>query len=229
MTKKQYLDALEKELRSRRVADVEEVLSDYEAHFARKAADGYSEEDIARKLGTPQDIADDFLPLTGAAAGTGAPKGRALTRIALCLLDLLAIPVFITLYAWAIALVAASVAVLGLGIYLALGLDMMAAIPVLTVAGGILVGVALAAAAVLMCMGALWFVRLAVQMTCAYLRWHGNRWSGRHELALPVMPQMTGKQRRVTRTIVLISLLSFILLFAAGFIVLSIQAGTPGF
>ncbi len=74
MTKKQYLDALEKELRSRRVADVEEVLSDYEAHFARKAADGYSEEDIARKLGTPQDIANDFLPLTKAAAGTGAPK-----------------------------------------------------------------------------------------------------------------------------------------------------------
>lgn len=229
MTKKQYLDALVKELRNRQVADVEEVLSDYEAHFARKAADGYTEEEIAKKLGTPAEIAEDFLPLAGTEVTVSAPKSRTLKRIALCLLDIFLIPVFLTLYAWAVAVVAASAATLALGIYLALGLDAIAAIPVLTVAGGILVGAAVAAAAVLLFMGALWFVRLAVQMTRAYRRWHGNRWLGRHELSLPVMPQLTGKTRRVTRTIVLISLLAFILLFVAGFIVLSVQAGTPAF
>ncbi|MBE0601017.1 MAG: DUF1700 domain-containing protein, partial [Firmicutes bacterium] len=228
MNKKQYLDALEKELRLQKVADVEEVLADYQAHFARKAADGYSEEEIARKLGTPQEIAEDFRPVSGAETD-GAPKGRAFTRIALCVLDLFAVPVFITLYAWAITMIAGSVAVFALGAYLALGLDLIAVIPVLTVAGGILLGAAVAAAAILLFTGAFWFFLLAGQLMRAYLRWHGNRWSGRHELSLPVVPQITGKKRRVIRTVVLVSLIAFILLFVAGFIVLSVQAGTPGF
>ncbi|HPJ02805.1 MAG TPA: DUF1700 domain-containing protein [Candidatus Limiplasma sp.] len=229
MNKKQYLDALEKELRQHQVPDVEDVLADYQAHFARKAADGYTEEEIARKLGTPREIAEDFLPLSGAAVADGAPKSRALTRIALCILDLFAFPVFVTLFAWAIGMLAGSLAVLGLGVYLALGLDLIAAIPVLTVAGGILLGVAIVAAAVLLFMGALWFMMLAGQMTRSYLRWHVNRWSGRHELSLPVMPQITGKKRRVFRRVILIALIAFILLSVAGFIVLSVQAGTPGF
>ncbi len=229
MNKKQYLDALEKELRKHQVADVEEVLSDYEAHFARKAADGYTEEGIAKKLGTPQEIAADFLPLSSAETADGPRKVSALTRIALCFADLIAVPVFLTLYAWAIAMLAGSAAVFGLGVYLALGLDLIPAIPVLTVAGGILMGVCIAAAAVLLFMGSLWFLLLAGQMTRAYLRWHGSRWFARHELSLPVTPQFAGKKRRLIRTIVLVSLIVFILVFVAGFIVLSVQACTVAF
>ena len=229
MNKKQYLDALETELRQHKVEDVEDVLADYEAHFARKASDGYTEEEIARKLGTPQEIANDFLPATGMADTGVTHQGRALTRIALCIFDLLALPVFITMFAWAVAILAGSAAVLALGVYIGLGLDLLSFIPVLTTAGGILFGAGMAAMAVLLCTGALWCWMLAVQMTRAYLRWHGNRWSGRHELSVPVMPQMTGKNRRVFRTVVLIALISMILLIAAGFIVLSVQAGTLGF
>ena len=58
-------------------------------------------------------------------------------------------------------MLAGSAAVFGLGVYLALGLDLISAIPVLTVAGGILMGVCIAAAAVLLFMGSLWFLLLA--------------------------------------------------------------------
>lgn len=229
MNQKQYLDALEKELRKHQVADVDEVLADYEAHFARKQADGYTEEEIARKLGTPQEIAADFLPELGADTADGPRKAGGMTRVALCLLDLFAVPVFITLYAWAIVMFAGSVAAFALGAYIALGLDLISVIPVLTVAGGILMGVGIAALAGLLFMGSIWFLMLAGQMTRAYLRWHGNRWFGRHELSLPLTPQITGKKRRVIRTVVLVTLIAFILLFVAGFIVLSVQAGTAGF
>ena len=229
MNKKQYLDALEKELRQSKVADVEDVLADYEAHFTRKTQDGYTEDEVARKLGTPQEIAADFLPDPGGKGGETASGSRAMRRIGLCLGDLFALPVFLILYAWAIAMLAVSAAVFALGGYICLGLNLLSFIPVLTTAGGILMGLGIVAVAVLLFAASVWFMLLAAQMTRAYMRWHGNRWFGRHELSLAMTPQMTGKKRRVLRSVVLVSLISFILLFVAGFIVLSIQAGTLGF
>lgn len=53
MTKSQFLQALETELKSRRLPDAGEILEEYEQHFAFKLADGYTEQEIARKLGSP--------------------------------------------------------------------------------------------------------------------------------------------------------------------------------
>ena len=226
MNKKQYLDALEKELLRHKVSDSGEVLADYEAHFTRKALDGYTEEEIAKRLGAPAEIAVEFLP---AAEGEGARKGLGAIRAALIAADLYVIPFFVLLFAWAAAMAACSLGVFALGGYLALGMTSISAIPVLPAAGGLLMGLSILALSVLLFMGFLWFLELAVQMTRAYRRWHGSRWNARHELPLPVMPLLTGKRRRVTRRIVLTSLVCFVVLFAAAFAVMSAQAGTPGF
>jgi uncharacterized membrane protein len=229
MNKKQYLDALQKELSQNGVADVGDVLADYEAHFARKALDGYTEEEIAHRLGNTREIAAEFLPDTAAQGKAGTAKNPGMTRLGLCFADLLALPFFLMMYVWAVAMLAASVAVFALGVYIALGMDLVSVVPVLPVAGGILTGASIAALSVLLFIGSVWFLLLSGRMTRAYLRWHGNRWFARHGLALPVMPQATGRKRRFVRGIVLVSLIGCIMLFAAGFIVMSIQAGTPGF
>ncbi len=229
MNKKQYLDALYKELSQIGVEDVGDVLADYEAHFTRKALDGYTEEEIARRLGNPGEIAADFLPDTAVQGKIDQAGNPGMTRAGLCFADLLVLPFFLTLYIWAVAMLAASAAVLALGVYIALGINMVSVIPVLPVAGGVLLGASIAALAVLLFAGSIWFLLLSGQMTRAYLRWHGNRWFGRHGLNLPVMPQTTGKRRRFMRGVVLVSLIGCIMLFAAAFIVMSVQAGTPGF
>jgi uncharacterized membrane protein len=229
MNKKQYLNALEKELLRNGVADVGDVLTDYEAHFVRKALDGYTEEEIAHRLGNPTEIAADFLTGVDGWGKAGKPKGLGLARIGLVLADLFAMPFFLVLFLWAIAMLTASVGVFALGVYIVLGIDLITVIPVLPVAGGILSGTGIAAFSVLLFTGSVWVLLMSGQMTRAYLRWHSNRWYARHELALPVMPQLTGKKRRFIRHIVLVSLIGFIMLFAAGCIVMSIQAGTPGF
>lgn len=229
MNKKQYLDALGRELSQNGVEDIGDVLADYEAHFTRKALDGYTEEEIAHRLGNPREIAADFLPDAATPGKADAAKRPGVTRAGLILADLCALPFFLTLYVWAVAMLAASAAVFALGVYLALGIDAVAVIPVLPVAGGILLGASIAALSVLLFGGSVWFLLLSGQMTRAYLRWHGNRWFGRHGLNLPVMPQATGKKRRFIRNTVLVSLIGCIMLFAAAFIVMSVQAGTPGF
>lgn len=54
MTKSEFMTRLEHELRRRNVADAADVMEGCEQHFAFKLADGYSEEEIAAKLGTPE-------------------------------------------------------------------------------------------------------------------------------------------------------------------------------
>ena len=51
MTKQDYLTALKQELNKNAVADAEDIVSEYEQHFQFKLADGFSDEEIAAKLG----------------------------------------------------------------------------------------------------------------------------------------------------------------------------------
>jgi uncharacterized membrane protein len=229
MNKEQYLEALSKELQRNHVAEADDVLGDYEAHFARKALDGYTEEEIAHRLGNPVEIASDFLPDSGARGNAGKAKSRGLIRCALVGLDLLAAPVLLVMFLWAVAVGIGAAAVFALGGYLALGMSWLSFIPFITTAGGILFGLSILSLSVLMFSGTVWFWMLAGQMARAYGRWHANRWHGRHELSLPVIPQLMGKRRRNMRRVVLAALIGFVVLFAAAFAVLTAQTGTPGF
>ena len=51
---------LENELRKRKVADAAGIIDEYGQHFAFKMADGYSEEEIAARLGDPTALAARF-------------------------------------------------------------------------------------------------------------------------------------------------------------------------
>lgn len=62
MTKLDYMAQLAQELKRRGVADADDVLEEYEQHFAFKLSDGYSEEEIAAKLGSPKELAAQFDP-----------------------------------------------------------------------------------------------------------------------------------------------------------------------
>ena len=88
MTKIEFLTRLSKGLEARGVADAADILEEYEQHFAFKLADGYSEEEIAAKLGAPEALAAQFEP-------TDAPHktGRRITAITgLCFADVFGRP-----------------------------------------------------------------------------------------------------------------------------------------
>lgn len=51
MTRNEFMTRLSAELRRNHVADAVDIEEEYEQHFAFKLADGYSEEEIAAKLG----------------------------------------------------------------------------------------------------------------------------------------------------------------------------------
>ena len=61
MTRNEFMEKLTEELRRRRVDDAAEVAEEYEQHFAFKLADGYSEEEIAARLGVPEELVNQIL------------------------------------------------------------------------------------------------------------------------------------------------------------------------
>ena len=60
MTKNEFMAKLTDELKKRNIEDAADVAEEYEQHFAFKLADGYSEEEIAAKLGDPTALAAQF-------------------------------------------------------------------------------------------------------------------------------------------------------------------------
>lgn len=66
MTKKEFMTLLSDELRKRKITDAEDIIEEYEQHFAFKLADGYSEEEIAARLGNPSEICRAVLCRTAA-------------------------------------------------------------------------------------------------------------------------------------------------------------------
>lgn len=90
MTKLEFMNQLASELHKRNIADATDVLEEYEQHFAFKLSDGYSEEEIAARLGSPADLAAQFEP---------APQGAKRRSAALTWLWLGWVDVFFGLFA----------------------------------------------------------------------------------------------------------------------------------
>lgn len=90
MTKLEFMNQLASELHKRNIADAADVLEEYEQHLAFKLSDGYSEEEIAARLGSPADLAAQFEP---------APQGAKRRSAALTCLWLGWVDVFFGLFA----------------------------------------------------------------------------------------------------------------------------------
>lgn len=61
MNKTEFMDLLRYYFRKISEADLAEILSDYEAHFAEGKERGLSEEEICKELGSPKDIYEMYL------------------------------------------------------------------------------------------------------------------------------------------------------------------------
>ena len=96
-------------------------MEEYDEHFDFKLADGYSEQEIAARLGDPVRLAAQFEP---AAPGEKCPAGKkALTVTGLVLLDILAVLALVALVAFGVVLIAAAAALGGAGVCLLARMD----------------------------------------------------------------------------------------------------------
>lgn len=230
MTRNEFMEKLTEELRRRRVGDAAEVAEEYEQHFAFKLADGYSEEEIAARLGDPAALAAQFEPQS-----KPPRRSAGLTRLWLSIVDLFFGILSVFLGAFGVVLGACVVAFGTTGICLIGGLERlpMVSLPSMPLWCGIILGLSLLGLAALSAVGCVWFFAFLRQTLRAYGRFHQNALAPCRGEAilpgLPLTPQLSGKTKRRLRTAALAGLVLFAVCFVGGYLACSLAAGSPEF
>ncbi len=229
MTKTQFLDRLEKELKHNNVPDADDILGEYEQHFSFKLADGFSEEEIAAKLGNPTVLASQFE--TG--SGDKHRGSRALTITGLCFADIFSAVFFVLLFAWAVIMAAFALCCAAAAVCLLGGLNIQSLIPPMPYWCGAVFGLSLAALATLTAVGCIYFLAFVQQLMRSYGRFHHNALaaaSGKAILpSLAIYPQLAPRTNRRFRTAALIALALFAVCFVLGMFVSMLSSGTLEF
>ena len=230
MTKNEFMTRLAHELHRRSVADAADVIEEYEQHFAFKLADGYSEEEIAARLGTPEELAAQF-------GDTDAPRRRSgskpLVVAGLCFTDVFAGLFFALLAGFGLVMAAATVSFAAAAVCLLGGLNIYGLIPDLPYWCGAILAISLTALAVLIVVGCVYYAAFLRQLIRSFGRFQHNALaSASGEAALPALainPQFSARTKRRMRSLALISLALFAACFVLSYAVCALSAGSLQF
>jgi len=230
MTRTEFLSKLADELRKNRIADADDILSEYEQHFAFKMADGFSEEEIAVRLGDPAELALQF-EITAQHKGSAGRKAAAITG--LCFIDIFAGSFFVLLIAWEIVMAVFTLCNAVIAGCLFIGTSPWSLIPQIPYFPGAVFGVSFAALSILTATGCIYFAAFIRQLMRSYGRFHQNTIaaaSGNAVLpSLAIYPRLPAKVNRRIRSAALISLVIFAACFVLGMIISMISSGALEF
>lgn len=227
MTKQEYLNELKTELNKNAVADADDIVSEYEQHFLFKLADGFTEEEIAAKLGAPVAIAAQFSGIRR--TKKHAKGGRVLMTVWLTIVALFEIVLDVSFLGFILGLFGAALVSAGFGVELIAGLNWMNLLPPMPYSGALVFGIMLLALGVIFFLAALYCLAFLRQMIRASLRWRKNALSDSALPPLPIAPQFSPKARRAQRGIMLWAVLIFGITFVLGFIILGLYTKSMGF
>lgn len=229
MKKNDYLQALRRLLEAKQVPDMMEIMAEYEQHFAFKQADGFSEEEIAARLGSPEQIAAQY---EGAPSSSGCRAPMPVV-VGLGFCDLFAAMVYILLIAAGVVLGVGAIAFLMLGACLVVGTNPFSLLPAIPYWCGAAIGFSCLALAVLMGAGCVYYAALLRQLLRSFVRFQKNMLAvstGRPALPpLPLRACLPPSVSRKLRSAALISLLAFAALFVLSYLACALSAGSLQF
>ena len=228
MKKTEFLARLDQELQKRNVADAADIMEEYAQHFDLKLADGYSEEEIAARIGDPAMLAAQF---GGEEDAPARQKGsRPLVVAGLCFADVFAGLFFLLLAGFGLVLAAAALSFAAAAVCLLGGVNVYGLLPAMPYWCGAVLGLSLLALVVLSAVGCVCYAAFLRQLICSFGRFQHNALanaSGEAALpSLPINPQFPAKTRRRLRTVALIALALFAACFVLGYVVCALSAGS---
>ena len=219
MTKLEYLNELKAELNKNAVVDAEEILSEYEQHFLFKLADGFTEEEIAVKLGSAAQIAAQFAGISGERKIKGGKKFFLV--LWLIIIGVFEAMLYGAFFCFVVAMFCGSLVPAVLGVELIMGLNYMNILPPMPYAGAVIFGITLLSVSVILVIFAIYCLAYLRQMVRASLRWRKNLLSAEALPLLPLNPQFKPRTRRALRTILLWAVLIYAIGFVVGYAFLS--------
>lgn len=230
MSRNEFISRLTKKLRENKISDAEEIISQYEEHFTYKLADGYSEEEIAAKLGNPEALAIQYVTRD---EDNRPGVFKAIVVAGLVLSDIFAGLFFILLYAWAAVMAAFSIASATTGICMIAGYNPYLLIPEMPYWCAAIFSAAFIALSVLTAVGCIYFALYVRWLLRVYGRYcHNQLASASGKAILPPLvsyPKLSARLNRKLRMTARISLTVFAVCFVSGYIVCSFSAGALEF
>lgn len=231
MTRNEFLLTLTSELEKNNVVDAADIVEEYTEHFEFKLADGYSEEEIAAKLGKPEELAAQFV--VGSTKMKKKKKSGVkefFTLFGLCFADIFVGIFFICLIAFEIVIAASILAFVLTALGFVAGIEPLNTVP--TTVSLLFVGT-FAALAVVFVGLLLYYTAFMCQIFRSYARFHHNVIASAKGQAilpsLPVNPQITPKTNRRIRNMTLVALTVFIVLLISTVTVSAILSGSIQF
>lgn len=227
MNKSEFMRELTEGLKKRKVPELDEITEEYERHFAYKAEEGFSEEEIAARLGDPAALACQF-------EGGSKRGGRKIA--AACWLAFADVGVgafLILLAAWWIVLCGLALASAALSVCLFGGFNLYELIPPTPYWCGEVFALAAAALAVLAGTGCVYFAAFLRQMARSFARFQRNTLAAAG--GGPVLPPLTAYPRfapvaaRRIKAVGYTAAAAFAACFMLGMIAASLSAGTIQF
>jgi uncharacterized membrane protein len=227
MTKQEYLNELKAELNKNAVADADDIITEYEQHFLFKLADGFSEEQVAQKLGQPAQIATQYAGIPAERKRKGGKK--AFLVLWLGLIGIFEFLLYGAFLSFIVALFGASLVPAAFGAELIAGVNYWNLLPPMPYAGAVVMGIMLLAASVILFVSGLFCLAYLKQMVRASLRWRKNLMSDEALPPLPLSPQFSPKGRRTLRTVFLWAVLIYGTTFVLGYTILALHTHTMAF
>ena len=220
MTKNQYLDELKKELKSNNIPDMNDIIAEYEEHFQFKIEEGKTEEEIARKLSSPKEIAKEYAKIN--ISINKYEKSAKITG-----LTFLSIPlslVYIMICASVVVLGAFSITSLVTGFCLITTLNIAGLIPNMPYFSSFMLGIAFIGLAIIATIGTIYLFLYMKQWGKIYIRWCKNIVNNNRYPSISKHPNLPTRFIFLLRLISIIALVCFISTFIIAYYSMAIAA-----
>lgn len=225
MTKNKYLEELRKELKLNNVEDIDEIVAEYEEHFDFKIEEGLSEEEIAKKLSSPKEIAKEYI--SKEVDINKFEKGVKTTGVVFMTIPLGLIYILM----WASVLVLGAFALVSAvtGFCLITTINIAGLIPYIPYFPSLIIGIACFGLATLSAIGTIYLFLYVKQWGKVYLRFTKNIINNNRYPSLSKHPKISKQLSSKLKLIAFIGLATFMSAFVIGFISMCIASNSLEF
>ncbi len=220
MTREEFMFQLSNELKKYKVKDIDEIIMDFEDHFSFKLEEGKTEEEVARKMGNPSDIAKDYLNQ----GKTNKEKGKPVVKLGLIIIDFFVYLMFFIMWLSVIVLGAFAITVLTLGVLLITTANIAGLIPSMPYLSSLIMGISSLALATVSVIGTIYLALYVIQWQRAYLRWRKNILNNNIYPSLSKHPKLSKKTASLLKLVNMFGMILFVATFTIGYVVSALLA-----
>lgn len=222
MNKLEFIQKLKAELLANQVPDIEEIIADFEEHFAYKLEEGKTEAEILRKIGNPSDIARDYQVFSK----PEKESKKGFIRVWLIFMDMFVALSFLLFWISVLVLGVFTVTLFVLGILLLTSLNIMNIIPPMPYLGSFLLALSIFGLTVVSGIGTFYLGLYVIQWQKVYIRYRKNLLNNFIYPPLSMHPKLS---KKVSSKLKLLNMLGIVVLVAAftlGYLVNSLFANS---